>query len=110
MFNANFQTLAELCSSGKSGSFFYYTADGKFVLKTISRTEFKFLKRILQPYHQYLTSENPESIMSKVFGVHKVIFYRKKGKKSKKIYFVIMSNVFNTHKKIDKRYDLKGST
>ena len=24
MFNANFRTLAELCSSGKSGSFFYY--------------------------------------------------------------------------------------
>ena len=48
--------------------------------------------------------------MSKVFGVHKVIFYRKKGKQPKKIYFVIMSNVFNTHKKIDKRYDLKGST
>ena len=42
MFNANFQTLAELCSSGKSGSFFYYTSDGKFVLKTISKTEFKF--------------------------------------------------------------------
>ena len=27
MFNANFRTLAELCSSGKSGSFFYYTQD-----------------------------------------------------------------------------------
>jgi 1-phosphatidylinositol-4-phosphate 5-kinase len=51
MFNANFQPLAELCSSGKSGSFFYYTSDGKFVLKTISRTEFKFLKRILRFYH-----------------------------------------------------------
>lgn len=47
MFNANFKTLAELCSSGKSGSFFYYTSDGKFVLKTISRHEFKFLKSIL---------------------------------------------------------------
>ncbi len=110
MFNANFKTLAELCSSGKSGSFFYYTADGKFVLKTISRNEFKFLKKILKEYHNYLTIENNESIISKVFGLHKVIFYRKKHKKSKKVYFTIMSNVFNTHKKIDRRYDLKGST
>jgi len=39
-----------------------------------------------------------------------VIFYRKKGKKSKKMYFTIMTNVFNTSKKIDFRYDLKGST
>ena len=78
MFNANFQPLAELCSSGKSGSFFYYTSDGKFVLKTISRAEFKFLKRILRDYHQYLTTENTESIISKVFGLHKIIFYRKR--------------------------------
>lgn len=47
MFNANFQTLAELCSSGKSGSFFYYTSDGRFVLKTIPKHEFKFMKKIL---------------------------------------------------------------
>lgn len=55
MFNANFQTLAELCSSGKSGSFFYYTQDGRFVLKTIPRHEFKFMKRILPNYHDFLT-------------------------------------------------------
>ncbi len=28
----------------------------------------------------------------------------------KKMYFTIMNNVFYTNKKIDKRYDLKGST
>jgi 1-phosphatidylinositol-4-phosphate 5-kinase len=27
IFNANFRSLSELCSSGKSGSFFYYTQD-----------------------------------------------------------------------------------
>lgn len=111
MFNANFKPLAELISSGKSGSFFYYTSDGKFVLKTISRTEFKFLKSILRNYHEYLTNENPESIISKVYGLHKIIFYRKKtANVQKKVYFAIMNNVFHTHMKIDKRYDLKGST
>jgi 1-phosphatidylinositol-4-phosphate 5-kinase len=80
------------------------------VLKTIPKHEFHFMRRILKNYYNYHTSENTESLMSKIFGLHKVIFYRKKGKKSKKIYFCIMSNVFNTSKKIDYRYDLKGST
>lgn len=111
MFNANFQPLAELISSGKSGSFFYYTSDGKFVLKTISRSEFKFIKRILQSYHKYLTDENRESLISKIYGLHKIIFLRKNtAKMHKKVYFAIMNNVFHTHMKIDKRYDLKGST
>jgi|688.fasta_scaffold492704_2 1-phosphatidylinositol-4-phosphate 5-kinase len=110
MFSANFQTLAELCSSGKSGSFFYYTQDGRFVLKTIPRHEFKFMKKILPNYHDFLTQTNPESFISRVYGIHKVIFYRKGGKLSKKIYFCIMNNVFHTSLKIDLRYDLKGST
>jgi 1-phosphatidylinositol-4-phosphate 5-kinase len=68
------------------------------------------MKKILPSYHDYLTTENPDSLMSKVLGLHKVIFYRKKGKMSKKIYFAIMDNVFNTCRKIDYRYDLKGSS
>ena len=48
MFNANFKTLTELCSTGKSGSFFYYTTDGKFMLKTIRKDEFKLMKSILK--------------------------------------------------------------
>jgi 1-phosphatidylinositol-4-phosphate 5-kinase len=35
--------LKELCSSGKSGSFFYYTSDGNFMLKTIRKDEFKMM-------------------------------------------------------------------
>ena len=36
----------ELCSTGKSGSLFYYTRDGKFIVKTISKVEYNFLKKI----------------------------------------------------------------
>jgi 1-phosphatidylinositol-4-phosphate 5-kinase len=110
MFNANFQTLTELCSSGKSGSFFYYTSDGNFMLKTIRRDEFKMMKAMLKQYYDHLTITNPDSMISKILGLHKVIFYRKKHKMQKKIYFCIMNNVFNTIHKIDYRYDLKGST
>jgi len=68
------------------------------------------MKSILKNYHEYLTSQNHESLISKVLGIHKVIFYRKKHKMSRKTYFCIMDNVFSTQLKIDIRYDLKGST
>ena len=58
-FNGNFQTLSELISSGKSGSFFYYSQDGMFVLKCIPRHEFKQMKAMLENYHVYLTEKNP---------------------------------------------------
>ena len=110
MFNANFQTLTEQCSSGKSGSFFYYTIDGRFLLKTIRKDEFKAMKGMLKDYYDYLTEKNPQSMISRIFGLHKIIFYRKKHKMQKKIYFCIMNNIFNTSLQIDYRYDLKGST
>ena len=99
-----------LFSSGKSGSFFYYTEDGKFMLKTIRREEFKLMKSILKSYYDHLTVDNPDTLISRIFGLHKILFYRKKSKTTKKIYFCIMNNVFNTVNKIDRRYDLKGST
>jgi 1-phosphatidylinositol-4-phosphate 5-kinase len=68
------------------------------------------MKAILKNYHEFLTTRNPESMISKVLGIHKVIFYKKKHQMSHKSYFCIMDNVFCTKKKIDYRYDLKGST
>jgi len=109
MFNANFKTLKELCSSGKSGSFFYYTSDSNFMLKTIRKEEFKLMKSILKQYYDHVTV-NQDTLISKIYGLHKVIFYRKKHKMQKKLYFCIMNNVFCTPLKIDYRYDLKGST
>jgi 1-phosphatidylinositol-4-phosphate 5-kinase len=110
MFNANFQTLSELCSTGKSGSFFYYTSDGNFMLKTIRRDEFKLMQKMLRPYFDHLTLINPDTLISKIYGLHKMVFHSKKKIAVKKIYFCIMNNVFNTDVKIDYRYDLKGST
>ncbi len=68
------------------------------------------MKAILVNYHTHITNNNYDSMISKVYGLHKMIFYRKKIKQDKKIYFCIMNNVFCTDKKIDVRYDLKGST
>ena len=96
----------ELCSTGKSGSLFYYTRDGRFIVKTISKKEYKFFKRILASYYKHL-QDNPLSFLPKFLGCYKLI--RKQKKKRYNIYFIVMINVFATSNHIDIRYDLKGS-
>lgn len=109
LMRGNLTTLTELVSSGKSGSFFYYSADGRFTLKTIHRAEFHFLKKILKNYYEYI-SANPQTLIVKFFGLHKIRFKFSKKLRWKKIYIIIMSNVFHTSKEIHERYDIKGST
>lgn len=62
-----------MTSTGKSGSFFYYSPDGKFTVKTISRSEFLQLKSILKHYYYYL-SDNKHSFIIKFYGMHKIRF------------------------------------
>ncbi|SCV74004.1 BQ2448_6436 [Microbotryum intermedium] len=76
--------LSELGSPGKSGSFFYFSRDYRFIIKTIRHAEHKFLRSILKQYHD-------------------------QAPRGKKIHFVIMNNLFPPHRDIHETYDLKGS-
>ena len=98
----------ELCSSGKSGSLYYYTRDGKIILKTISQEEYMFLKKILPNYFRYVC-ENPDTLLPKFLGCYKLIKKMKKNKTKEKYCFIIMMNIFCTDRQIHKRYALKGS-
>ena len=101
--------MIELSSTGKSGSFFYYTMDGRFTLKTIHKNEYQFLREILPLYHAHIKN-NPKTLIIKFFGLHKIRSKIASNKREKVIHFVIMSNIFNTKMEIHERYDLKGST
>lgn len=57
----------EFISNSKSGQFFFYSHDGKYMIKTQTKEENKFLKRILPHYYKYLT-ENPYSTLVRIFG------------------------------------------
>ena len=96
----------ELCSTGKSGSLLFYTRDGEFILKTISRKEYKFLKHMVANYYFYMKN-NPISFLPKLLGCY--VLLTKYKKKKTKIYFIVMANVFATTNHIDLRFDLKGS-
>ncbi|KAK7022833.1 Phosphatidylinositol-4-phosphate 5-kinase [Paramarasmius palmivorus] len=96
--------LSELGSPGKSGSFFYFSRDYRFIIKTIHHKEHKFLLKVLRKYYDHVKS-NPHTLISRFYGLHRVKLPR-----GRKIHFVIMNNLFPPHKDIHETYDLKGST
>lgn len=110
LIKGQLKTFLEQTSSGKSGSFFYFSSDGQYVLKTIKKPEKRFLRSILSNYYYHLM-ENPDSLITKIYGLHKIAFtrIRSSNKIDKSIYFIIMSNTFNTPFTIHTRYDIKGS-
>jgi hypothetical protein len=46
--------LSEIGSPGKSGSFFYYSRDYRFIIKTIHHSEHKFMRKILKNYYEVM--------------------------------------------------------
>jgi len=96
--------LSELSTPGKSGALFYFSHDNKFLIKTISKKESKFLLGILAHYYNYVM-QNPNTLLTRFFGLHSVTPF-----KGRRVRFVVMSNLFKTSKVIHDRFDLKGAT
>ncbi|CEL92023.1 unnamed protein product [Vitrella brassicaformis CCMP3155] len=110
MVLGNLSSLSELSSEGKSGAFFYYTADGRFMIKTMTPAEARFFRSLLKDYYAYLRA-NPHTLLCKFYGLHGLRLTKKTFVSTKvvKLYFVVMGNFFNTPVEIQRRYDLKGS-
>ncbi|KAL8429413.1 hypothetical protein Efla_001251 [Eimeria flavescens] len=123
-------SLSELVSEGKSGALFYYTANGKFIIKTVSREAALALRGLLPDYFAHF-SRNSESLIARFLGLHAIHHsapHRHKWRGAarasysialparlanivkRKIYFLVMENLFHTPVPIHRRYDLKGST
>lgn len=96
--------LSELGSPGKSGSFFYFSRDYKYIIKTIHHAEHQLLRKILREYHKHVV-DNPNTLISQFYGLHRV-----KIPYGRKIHFVVMNNLFPPHRDIHQMFDLKGST
>ncbi|RMZ83515.1 hypothetical protein DV737_g1624, partial [Chaetothyriales sp. CBS 132003] len=96
--------LSELGSPGKSGSFFYFSRDYKYIIKTIHHAEHKLLRKILRDYYRHVL-DNPNTLISQIYGLHRV-----KIPYGRKIHFLVMNNLFPPHRDIHQTFDLKGST
>lgn len=103
--------LSELNSPGKSGSFFYFSRDYKYIIKTIHHAEHIHLRRHLHEYYTHIKG-NPDTLVCQFYGLHRVkmpISFQNKIK-HRKIYFLVMNNLFPPHLEMHTTFDLKGST
>lgn len=106
LLTGNWSCYHELKSSGRSGSVFYSSHDGRFFIKTLPDDEEILLRKNLASYYYYVTS-NPNTLLTRFYGLFKI----KKGSKGTWMNVVIMENLFsNSSSMIHEIYDLKGST
>ena len=99
--------MLEKFTEGKSGSFFYFSHDFHYIIKTVTSEEEKFLRKIAYCYYNHM-KRNPNSLIVRFFGLHKV----RLAPEQRYISVVVMENIFhNRHQlKMSTIYDLKGST
>jgi len=57
--------------AGASGSFFFFSHDQRFIIKTISKYELKLFMSLLDDYINHLLT-NPDSLLAKIYGVFTV--------------------------------------
>jgi 1-phosphatidylinositol-4-phosphate 5-kinase len=76
------------------------------MIKTLTYTEQKFLRLILPTYYRHLT-RHPHTFLTHFYGLYRVCM---PNADNTRLHFVIMRSVFHTEKKIDRVWDLKGST
>ena len=54
--------------AGKSGSFFFFSHDHKFIVKTMVIDELKLYLKLLPQFTEHF-KENPRSLLARIFGV-----------------------------------------
>jgi hypothetical protein len=57
--------------AGRSGSFFFFSHDRKFIIKTMTQDELDLYLERLPAFKQYFNS-NDDSLLAKIFGVFTV--------------------------------------
>jgi len=108
---------------GASGEFVFFSHDRRLFIKTMTAEEFDIAAApegdFLWRYHRHLT-ENPKSLISKIFGIFTIQFtyMDEKGgdkKYSEPFHLMVLENLANLNEKqwgemVYSAYDIKGST
>jgi hypothetical protein len=92
---------------GKSGSFFFFSHDNRFIIKTLRGKERRILLGMLDKFIFYLQKNNSGSLIAKIFGC-----YRLHTKGYAPLDFIVMENITRMRRKSNFKvtFDLKGST
>jgi len=86
----------------KSGATFWKTNDNKFLIKTVTSRECKFLRRILKRYSNYIRNNN--TYLVRIYGMYRITLSKTD------IRFIIMNNIFEYDIPLNNVFDLKGTT
>lgn len=58
-------------ASGKSGSFFFFSHDKKFIVKTMTSGDLKMFKKIFKSYFS-VVNNRPNSLLARIYGIYTV--------------------------------------
>jgi 1-phosphatidylinositol-4-phosphate 5-kinase len=105
LMSFGYDNLDAIRGEGKSGAFFIFTRDKRFILKTATGPERDFLWEML-PYYFLYIRKNPNTLLPRFYGVYSMKHEGIGGM----VRFVVMNNVFATPSPLNEIYDLKGST
>ena len=59
-------------NGGKSGSFFFFTEDKQFIIKTMSKKEKNILMDLLPNMVKYLIDNGGKSLISRNYGIFRI--------------------------------------
>jgi hypothetical protein len=92
--------------AGRSGSFFFFSHDRRFIIKTLTSSELKLLLGMLENYMDHLVRTNRNSLLAKIFGVFTV----REGYNNE-VHLMLMENtvMLENPDKLKYMFDLKGS-
>ena len=90
-------------SAGKSGSFFFFSYDKQFLIKTMNDNEMDVFVKALPEYFTHLM-QNPDSLLARIYGIFTVVM-----EDLTPVHILLMSNAAQTGKEIMHVFDLKGS-
>jgi len=97
--------LRTMDAAGKSGSHFFLSNDGRFVLKTMFEAEVTFFRSILDRYVAYMTKER-STLICHFYGLYTII-----PQQGSVMHFIAMENILpRPEVPVAQIFDLKGST
>lgn len=89
---------------GKSGSFFFFSHDNKFLIKTMTSGDFAAFMKLFSFYHEHVAT-NPRSLLARIYGVYSV-----KIDQQAPVYLILMGNTAQCQdSRVLHKFDLKGS-
>jgi 1-phosphatidylinositol-4-phosphate 5-kinase len=89
--------------SGKSGSFFFFSHDKRFLIKTLQGDEKKKMLLMLDSYLEHIKISGGKSLLARIYGI-----FTFKSNYFKNIDVILMENTARVKKKCI-TFDLKGS-